>query len=84
LYRALVSGYPSRVRFRTPQARASDEIKGPVGDAADIMASDDGVSAWDETLASEPTPRLILQGEEIDRALNEFRGQGAAGAAADT
>jgi HD-GYP domain-containing protein (c-di-GMP phosphodiesterase class II) len=40
-----------------------------VGDAADIMAFDDADSAWDETLAFEPTPRLILQGEAIDRAL---------------
>jgi HD-GYP domain-containing protein (c-di-GMP phosphodiesterase class II) len=38
-------------------------------DAAEILALDDDASAWDETLACEPTPRLSLGGEEIDRAL---------------
>ncbi len=34
-----------------------------------ILALDGEASAWDETLACEPTPRLILEGEAIDRAL---------------
>jgi HD-GYP domain-containing protein (c-di-GMP phosphodiesterase class II) len=35
----------------------------------DIMALDDEGSAWDEALSYEPTPRLILRGQAIDRAL---------------
>jgi HD-GYP domain-containing protein (c-di-GMP phosphodiesterase class II) len=37
--------------------------------AAEILALDAEASAWEETLACEPTPRLILEGEAIDRAL---------------
>jgi HD-GYP domain-containing protein (c-di-GMP phosphodiesterase class II) len=36
---------------------------------ADIMALDGDESAWDQTLAYEPIPRLMLQGKAIDRAL---------------
>jgi HD-GYP domain-containing protein (c-di-GMP phosphodiesterase class II) len=43
-------------------ARLADE-------ATKIMALDDERSAWDETLAGEPAPRLMLQGEAIDEAL---------------
>jgi len=38
-------------------------------EATDIMALDDERSAWDETIAAEPAPRLTLQGEEIEEAL---------------
>ena len=38
-------------------------------EANDILAMGDGRSAWDETLACEPAPQLMLQGEAIDRAL---------------
>ena len=38
-------------------------------DAAEILALDPAVSAWEETLAREPAPRLALEGEAIDRAL---------------
>ncbi len=38
-------------------------------EAAEILALDEDSSAWDETLAGEPTPRLTLEGESIDRAL---------------
>jgi len=38
-------------------------------EAAEILALDEDSSAWDETLACEPTPRLTLEGEAIDRAL---------------
>jgi HD-GYP domain-containing protein (c-di-GMP phosphodiesterase class II) len=38
-------------------------------EGAGIMAVDSAGSAWDETLAREPAPRLTLQGEAIDRAL---------------
>jgi HD-GYP domain-containing protein (c-di-GMP phosphodiesterase class II) len=37
--------------------------------AQEILALDDDTSAWKETLACEPTPQLILEGEAIDRAL---------------
>jgi len=37
--------------------------------AAEILTRDHEGSAWEETLASEPHPRLTLQGEAIDRAL---------------
>lgn len=38
-------------------------------DAAEILALDTEASAWEETLACEPRPHLILEGEAIDRAL---------------
>jgi HD-GYP domain-containing protein (c-di-GMP phosphodiesterase class II) len=38
-------------------------------DAAEILALDADVSAWEETLAGEPLPGLALDGEAIDRAL---------------
>jgi HD-GYP domain-containing protein (c-di-GMP phosphodiesterase class II) len=37
--------------------------------AAEVLALDEDASAWDETLAREPTPRLTLADEAIDRAL---------------
>ena len=37
--------------------------------AAEILALDEQVSAWDETLACESRPQLILEGDAIDRAL---------------
>ena len=43
-------------------ARLADE-------AAEILALDADTSAWEETLACEPTPQLTLEGEAIDRAL---------------
>ena len=38
-------------------------------DAAAILAVDPGRSAWEETLACEPHPRLELAGRSVDRAL---------------
>jgi HD-GYP domain-containing protein (c-di-GMP phosphodiesterase class II) len=38
-------------------------------DAGEILALDDEASAWEQTLACEPSPRLVLEGEAIDRAL---------------
>jgi HD-GYP domain-containing protein (c-di-GMP phosphodiesterase class II) len=38
--------------------------------AAKILALDDDKSAWEETLDSEPTPRLTLEDEAIDEALS--------------
>jgi HD-GYP domain-containing protein (c-di-GMP phosphodiesterase class II) len=40
-----------------------------VDDAAELLALDADASAWEETLAREPSPRLTLKGEAIDRAL---------------
>jgi HD-GYP domain-containing protein (c-di-GMP phosphodiesterase class II) len=40
-----------------------------VHEAGDILAFDDEQSAWDEVLAAEPAPRLMLRGDAIDRAL---------------
>jgi HD-GYP domain-containing protein (c-di-GMP phosphodiesterase class II) len=37
--------------------------------ATEILARDREGSVWEETLASEPHPRLTLEGEAIDRAL---------------
>jgi HD-GYP domain-containing protein (c-di-GMP phosphodiesterase class II) len=42
----------------------------PLADAAgELLALDADASAWEETLAREPGPRLTLEGEAIDRAL---------------
>jgi HD-GYP domain-containing protein (c-di-GMP phosphodiesterase class II) len=42
----------------------------PLADAAgELLALDADASAWEETLACEPGPRLSLEGEVIDRAL---------------
>ena len=38
-------------------------------DAEAILAVEGGESAWDETLACEPEPRLSLEGEALERAL---------------
>lgn len=38
-------------------------------DALEILAVDPVASAWEETLACEPSPHLTLEGERIDRAL---------------
>jgi DNA-binding CsgD family transcriptional regulator len=38
-------------------------------EAGEILALEDDTSTWEKTLACEPTPRLALEGEAIDRAL---------------
>jgi len=40
-----------------------------VADASEILALDEGASAWDEVLAAEPHPRLVLAVEALDRGL---------------
>jgi HD-GYP domain-containing protein (c-di-GMP phosphodiesterase class II) len=42
--------------------------------AGDILAFGGKPSAWDETLACEPRPQLILEGEAIDRAFAAMGG----------
>lgn len=37
--------------------------------AADVLAFDTAGSAWEETLALEPNPRLTLHGEQVEQAL---------------
>jgi HD-GYP domain-containing protein (c-di-GMP phosphodiesterase class II) len=41
-----------------------------VEEAEDILAVDDHLPVWDQTLACEPTPRPLLESDEIDRALS--------------
>ena len=38
-------------------------------DAAQILALEPGASLWDDVLACEPGPRVVLDGARIDRAL---------------
>ncbi len=46
------------------------EIAGYLADnAAEILALEEGGSAWKEVLDREPAPRLMLAGEELDRAM---------------
>jgi HD-GYP domain-containing protein (c-di-GMP phosphodiesterase class II) len=46
------------------------EIAACMADGAEeILGLDERESAWEETLAREPGPRLVLAGEEVDRAL---------------
>jgi len=45
--------------------------------ASDVLALDDAGSAWDDVLASEPSPQLTLDGQALDRAV------GAMGSFAD-
>jgi HD-GYP domain-containing protein (c-di-GMP phosphodiesterase class II) len=46
------------------------EIATCLADGADeILALDQGASVWDEVVASEPEPRLTLEGDAIERAL---------------
>ena len=40
-----------------------------VEDATKILALDEGASAWEEVLALEPQPPLVLEAEPLDRAL---------------
>jgi HD-GYP domain-containing protein (c-di-GMP phosphodiesterase class II) len=37
--------------------------------AGEILATEDSSSAWDEVMALEPGPALVLNGDEVDRAL---------------
>jgi HD-GYP domain-containing protein (c-di-GMP phosphodiesterase class II) len=67
---------------RLARERAGGGLDPEVGaclsdDAEEILALDPETSAWDEVLACEPHPHLILEGEAIERAL------GAMGSFAD-
>ena len=41
-----------------------------VDEAAEILALDDSADVWEQALGCEPFPRLMLEGEAIDRALS--------------
>ena len=57
------------VRERAGHAFDPDIASLLADEAAVILALDATTSAWEETLASEPSPRLTLEGKAIDRAL---------------
>ena len=57
--RASVPATPSTRRWRPAWSE----------DGAAILAFDDGGSAWDEALAVEPSPPLMLEGDALDRGL---------------
>lgn len=43
-------------------------------DAEEVLALDPEASAWDEVIACEPKPHLVLEGDAIDRALAAMGG----------
>ena len=57
------------VRSRAGRAFDPGVAKQLVDGATEILVLEEDASAWDEVLASEPTPQLTLEGEAIDRAL---------------
>jgi HD-GYP domain-containing protein (c-di-GMP phosphodiesterase class II) len=56
-------------RERAGQAFDPEVAACLVAGGAEILAPEEGESAWDETLAFEPAPRLTLAGPAVDRAL---------------
>jgi HD-GYP domain-containing protein (c-di-GMP phosphodiesterase class II) len=58
------------IRERSGRALDPSVATRLVEDAEEILATDHRESAWDETLACEPHPHLILEGDAIDRALH--------------
>ncbi|HEX2232817.1 MAG TPA: HD domain-containing phosphohydrolase [Thermoleophilaceae bacterium] len=64
------AGYATRLARERAGVGLDPDIATCLADAADeILALDQGASVWDEVLASEPEPRLTLEGEAIQRAL---------------
>jgi HD-GYP domain-containing protein (c-di-GMP phosphodiesterase class II) len=60
----------ARVVRRRAGGAFDPDVAIPLADAAaELLALGAGGSAWEETLACEPGPRLALEGEAIDRAL---------------
>jgi HD-GYP domain-containing protein (c-di-GMP phosphodiesterase class II) len=57
------------VRRRAGHAFDPDVAAVLVEHPAEVLALDSASSVWDETLAIEPEPRLMLRGESIDDAL---------------
>ena len=61
--------YAARVVGERAGHAFDPDVAAFLDEAAEILALDTSVSAWEETLAAEPRPWLTLQGEAIDRAL---------------
>jgi HD-GYP domain-containing protein (c-di-GMP phosphodiesterase class II) len=57
------------VRARAGKAFDPEIASRLADDAAEILQLDDEATAWSETIAREPDPRLILEGPAVDRAL---------------
>ncbi len=57
------------VRERAGHAFDPEVVTCLVADGSEILALDEGASAWDEVLAVEPRPPLELQADALDRAL---------------
>ena len=57
------------VRERAGHAFDPDLAACLIGDAERILGLDEHASVWEETLACEPHPPLLLAGEALDRAL---------------
>jgi HD-GYP domain-containing protein (c-di-GMP phosphodiesterase class II) len=71
-FQRMLGGEERVVRLvRERQGRAFDpEVAACLtDDASRILALDDHGSVWEETLACEPGPPLLLEGEALDRAL---------------
>lgn len=62
------------VRSRAGHAFDPEVAACLVANARAILTIDASRSAWEETLASEPTPWLTLEGEAIERALHAIAG----------
>ncbi|MGH3647069.1 MAG: HD-GYP domain-containing protein, partial [Micromonosporaceae bacterium] len=63
-------GYAARIVRERAAAAFDPAIAHQLADQADeLLALDSEGSAWDETLAAEHVPHLILRGDAIDRAL---------------
>ena len=62
--------YATRVVRSRSRAAFDPDVVGPfTGRAAEILAIDTSASVWAESLACEPRPRLLLEGEAVDHAL---------------
>jgi HD-GYP domain-containing protein (c-di-GMP phosphodiesterase class II) len=71
-FQRLLGGAEHAVRLvRERSGHAFDpEVAGClVAEAQEILALEENSSAWDEVLASEPLPQLVLEGEPLARAL---------------
>jgi HD-GYP domain-containing protein (c-di-GMP phosphodiesterase class II) len=72
LQRALGGAEHAAAVIRERAGRAFDPAVAGclVEGAGDILAVDTGPSAWEATLAAEPQPRLVLEGDAIEDALS--------------
>jgi HD-GYP domain-containing protein (c-di-GMP phosphodiesterase class II) len=71
-FQRMLGGVESAVRLARERAGGGldPEVAACLADDAnEILAVDEELSVWDEVLAREPHPQLILDGEAVDRAL---------------